>query len=116
MIVNEIDRQIDYLNRMKSTYQSLQPNPINIYNNTNGVEFEARIIDKDTIPSDIIVSRRTAFICFETALLSIKEINGDIKEFEIVIPKTPEQIENEELKAKIKELEAKLEEKENTNA
>lgn len=115
--MNEIDRQIDYLNRMKSTYQSLQPNPINIYNNTNpNLEFEARIIDKDTIPSDVIVTRKTAFICFEKALLSIKELNGDIKEFEIIIPKTPEQIENEELKAKIKELEAKLIEKENENA
>ena len=97
----------------------MQPNPINIYNNStnpNNLEFEARVIDKDINPSDIIVSRKTAFICFEKALLSIKEINGDIKEFEIVIPKTPEQIENEELKARIKELEAKLEEKENEDA
>ena len=112
--INEIDRQIDYYTRMKNAYQSMQPNPINIYNNPSpNMDFEARVIDKTIDPSEVIVSRKTAFICFEKALLTIKEINGDIKEYPIILPKTPEQIENEELKTKIAELEKKLEEKEN---
>lgn len=107
--LGEIDRQIDYWNRMKNAYQSLQPNPINIFNNTNpGMDFEARIIDKNTRPSDVIVSRKTAFICFEEPLLTIKEVNGDMKEYKLEIPKTKEQLENEELKARIKELEKEL--------
>ena len=107
--LNEIDRNIDYWNRIKNAYQSMQPNPINIFNNTNpATDFEARIIDKSVIPSDVIVNRRTAFICFENALLTIKELNGDIKEYKIEIPKTKEQIENEKLKERIKELEKEL--------
>lgn len=108
--MGEIDRQIDYWNRMKNAYQNMQPNPINIFNNTNPTtDFEARIIDKNTKPSEVIVSRKTAFICFdEEPLLTIKEINGDMKEYKIEIPKTPEQIENEKLKERIKELEKEL--------
>ena len=106
--INEIDRQIDYWNKMKNTYQNMQPNPINIYNNSNSLEFEARIIDGNTKPSDIIVTKRTAFICFDPAVLTIKELNGDMKEYKIEIPKTPEQIENEKLKERIKELESEL--------
>lgn len=107
--VGEIDRQIEYWNKMKNAYQSMQPNPINIFNNTNpAMDFEARVIDKNTKPSDVIVSRKTAFICFEEPLLTIKEVNGDMKEYKIEIPKTPEQIENEKLKERIKELEKEL--------
>lgn len=109
--INDIDRQIDYLGRIKNACQNMQPNPINIYNNSNNIEFEARLIDSSVSPSDIIVNRKTAFICFDKSLLTIKELNGDIKEYEIIIPKTKEQIENEELKKRIKELESELEKK-----
>ena len=108
--LGEIDRQIEYWNKMKNTYQSMQPNPINIFNNTNSVtDFEARVIDKNTKPSEVIVSRKTAFICFEEPKLTIKDVNGDIKEYEIIIPKTKEEIENEELKKRVSELEKELE-------
>ena len=85
--------------------------PTNIFNVGTQVDFEARMIAKDDKPSEIIVQRKTAFICLENALLTIKEINGDIKEYQIILPKTPEQIENEELKARIEQLEKELEEK-----
>lgn len=87
--------------------------PMNIFNVGNApvIDFEARMITKDDNPKEILVNHKTAFICLENALLTIKEINGDMKEYEIILPKTPEQIENEELKAKIAELEKKLEEK-----
>ena len=77
----------------------------------DGRRFDARIISDLENPKDIMIQRKTAFICFEKHLLTIKELNGDIKEYEIVIPKTPEQIENEELKKRIEELEEKLREK-----
>ena len=107
--LNEIDRNIEYWNRIKNAYQNMQPNPINIFNNTSPTtEFEARIIDASINPSEVIVNKRTAFICFENALLTIKELNGDMKEYKIEIPKTPEQIENEKLKERIKELEKEI--------
>lgn len=108
--MNEIDRNIEYLNRLKNNYRSAQPNPINIFNNTNPnvVDFEAKIIDANTNPIDVIIYRRTAFICFEKGLLTIKEVNGDMREYKIEVPKSPEQIENEKLKERIKELESEL--------
>ena len=44
-------------------------------------------------------------------MLTIKELNGDLKEYPIVLPKTPEQIENEELKKRIEELEKEIKDK-----
>lgn len=98
---NEIDEMLKY------------QQPMNVFNvgNASVIDFEARMLTKDDNPREILVNRKTAFICLENALLTIKEVNGDIKEYEIILPKTPEQIENEELKAKIKELEKELKEK-----
>lgn len=100
---------LDKLARQKKEIDNLMRNyqtPMNIFNvGGSQSDFEARIISENEKPNEIIVQKKTAFICFENALLTIKEINGDIKEYEIIIPKTPEQKENEELKAKIKELE-----------
>ena len=112
--IDRIDNQIKELENLKNNYQNIQKQqPINIYNTTNSpvINFEAVMIDENTKPNEVIVQHRTAFICLKNRLLSIKEINGDIKEYEIVIPKTPEQIENEKLKEKIKELEKQLKEK-----
>lgn len=108
---------LDKLSRQKEEIENLIRNyqaPMNVFNVGNTpVDFEARIINKDEKPSDIMVQRKTAFICFDEPKLSIKELNGDIKEYVIEIPKTPEQIENEELKKRIKELEEKVKENKN---
>ena len=104
------DRLLQYRNEIDELLRS-QPNqqPMNVFNmGANPMEFEARMISKNESPDEIMVQRRTAFICLENAKLTIKELNGDIKEYDIIIPKTPEQIENEKLKARIKELEAEL--------
>lgn len=106
---------LDRLSRQKEEIENLIRNyqqPMNIFNVGNTqVDFEAKIISKDEKPSEIMVQRKTAFICFEKELLTIKEINGDIKEYKIIIPKTPEQTENEQLKNRIKELEKQLNER-----
>lgn len=106
-MVDNLLRQREKIDDMLKNCQQ----PMNVFNVGTQVDFEARMISKQDNPKDIIVQRKTAFICLENALLTIKEINGDMKEYEIVLPKTPEQIENEELKNKIKELEEKLEER-----
>lgn len=106
---------LDKLSRQKEEIENLMRNyqqPMNVFNVGNTqIDFEARMINKDENPNEIMVQRKTAFICLESALLTIKETNGDIKEYQIVIPKTPEQIENDELKNKIKELEKQLKER-----
>ena len=107
-MMDKLSRQKEEIENLMRMYQQ----PTNIFNVGNQVDFEAKLIGKDDNPSEIMVQRKTAFISLENALLTIKEVNGDIKEYQIILPKTPEQIENEELKAKIKELEEKLEGKE----
>ena len=106
-MLDKLSRQKDEIENLMRAYQQ----PTNIFNVGNQVDFEAKMIGKDEQPSEIMVQRKTAFISLENALLSIKEVNGDIKEYKIILPKTPEQIENEQLKKKIKELEEQLKEK-----
>ena len=104
-MLDKLSRQKEEIENLMRAYQQ----PTNIFNvGGNQVEFEARFLNKDEKPEEIMVQRKTAFISLENALLSIKETNGDIKQYEIILPKTPEQIENEKLKEKIKELEKEL--------
>lgn len=110
-MLENLNRQKDKIDEMIRSYQ--QPQPMNVFNVGNSqIDFEAKIISINEEPKEIMVTRKTAFICFEKPKLTIKEVNGDIKEYDIIIPKTPEQIENDELKEKIKELENKLKERE----
>lgn len=107
-MLDKLTRQKEEIENLMRSYQQ----PMNVFNVGNTqVDFEAKMISKDEQPSEIMVQRKTAFICLDNALLTIKETNGDIKEYQIVIPKTPEQIENDKLKEKIKELEGKLKER-----
>lgn len=109
-MLDRLSRQKEEIENLMKSYQNPQT-PMNVFNvGGSQIDFEARIIGKDEKPNEIMVQRKTAFICLENAKLSIKELNGDIKEYEIVIPKTPEQIENENLKKRIKELEEKVKE------
>ena len=107
-MVDNLLRQREKIDDMLKNYQQ----PMNVFNvGTPTIDFEARMITKDENPNDIIVTHKTAFICLDNALLTIKEINGDTKEYQIILPKTPEQIENEELKQRIAELEKEIKEK-----
>ena len=113
-MVDNLIRKRDEIDNMLKNYQyPNQQMPMNVFNvgNPPTIDFEARMLTKDDNPKDIIVQRKTAFICLENALLTIKEINGDMKEYQIILPKTKEQIENDELKRKVKELEDQLKER-----
>ena len=109
-MIDNLIRQREKIDDMLRGYQ--QPQPMNVFNvGGTQVDFEARMIGKDEKPSEIMIQRKTAFISLDNSTLTIKEINGDIKEYKIQIPKTKEQIENEELKKRIKDLEEKLRER-----
>ena len=113
--IDKIDSQMRELENLKKTYQNNQPQqPMNVFNvgNMSQIDFEARMIGKDIKPDEIPVQRKTAFICLENALLSIKDVDGNITEYKIEIPKTPEQLKIEELEKQNQELLKKLEEKE----
>jgi hypothetical protein len=109
--MDRIDNQIRELENLKKGYQNLPQQPTNIFNvgnNTPQINFEARMLEENEKPEEILVQRKTAFIDLKKGLLSIKEINGDIKEFKIELPKTPEQLKIEELERKVKEYEYEL--------
>lgn len=109
--MDRIDNQIRELENLKKGYQNLPQQPTNIFNvgnNTPQINFEARILEENEKPEEILVQRKTAFIDLKKGLLSIKEINGDIKEFKIELPKTPEQLKIEELERKVKDYEYEL--------
>lgn len=109
--MDRIDNQIRELENLKKGYQNLPQQPTNIFNvgnNTPQINFEARMLEENEKPEEILVQRRTAFINLKKGLLSIKEINGDIKEFKIELPKTPEQLKIEELERKVKDYEYEL--------
>lgn len=104
--IDRINQQIQELEAMKNRYQTA-PQPITNVINTSGsqVDFEARYIDENTNIEDLLVQHRTAFICLKNGLLSIKEINGDIVTYNIVKPKTPEELKIEELERRLSKYE-----------
>lgn len=116
--VDRIDNQIKELENLKKGYQNIpQTQPIQNIINTTGSQndFEAVILNENQNPDDILIKHKTMFFEPKKGKLSIKEINGDIVTYDVVVPKTPEQLENEELKRRVNELEMKLNELSTTN-
>lgn len=106
--LNRIDRQIEDLQRLKASYQSM-PQPINnIINTPPQVQpvFEARFTTEN--PSDIYVQNKTAFIDLKNGKLSIKEPDGELKEYFIILPKDEKDLKIENLERKIREMETRL--------
>lgn len=102
--IDRINQQISELEKMKSNFQNVpQPQPIqNIINtNSQNIDFEARIINENEKVDEILVTRRTAFISPENGYLKIKEIDGTITEYGLIVPKTPEQLKIEELERRL---------------
>lgn len=109
--MDRIDNQIRELENLKKGYQNLPQQPTNIFNvgnNTPQINFEARMLEENEKPEEILVQRKTMFFDDKKGRLYIKEINGDIKEFKVELPKTPEQLKIEELERKVKEYEYEL--------
>lgn len=116
--MERIDNQIKELQNLKKSYQTMPQQPMNVFNvggNAPQIDFEARILNENEKPDEILVSRKTAFIDLKNGKLYIKELNGEIKSYDVILPKTPEQLKIEELEKQNKELQSKLEEKERKN-
>lgn len=112
--IEKIDNQMRELENLKRNYQNSQNQPIqNIINtNTSQIDFEARILGENEKPDEILIQRKTAFIDLVNGKLTIKELNGNMTSYDLVLPKTKEQIRIEELEKQNKELMSKLDEKE----
>lgn len=113
--INRIDRQIEDLQRMKASYQGLgmQPPINNIITTPTPTQsikplFEARFSSEN--PSEVLVQNKTAFIDLKNGKLSIKEVDGEIKEYFLILPKDEKDIKIENLESKLKEMEMKLDE------
>lgn len=111
MELSRIDRQIEDLQRLKASYQTM-PQPINniITTPTNANSqplFEARFTTEN--PSDIFVQNKTAFIDLKNGKLSIKEVDGELKEYFIILPKDEKDLKIENLERKLREMEVKIE-------
>lgn len=103
--ITDIDKRIADLEQLKKNYQQLpQQTPINIFNG-NMTQFEARYLNDNDKVEEILVQHKTCFIDLKNRFIAIKEINGDITKYEILIPKTEEQLKIEELERKLNEYE-----------
>lgn len=102
--IDRIDNQIKELENLRKNYQNMpQQQPIQNIINANGsqMEFEARILNENENPNEILVQRKTMFFEPKKGKLYIKELNGDIKEYDVVLPKTEEQLKIEELERRL---------------
>lgn len=109
--MDRIDNQIKELENLKKGYQNMSQQPTqNIFNvgNASQTDFEAVILNENQKPNEILVKHKTMFFEPKKGKLSIKEVNGDITSYDVVMPKTPEQLKIEELERKIKDYEYEL--------
>ncbi len=102
-----IDTEIKRLEEMKQRNSLMQPIQ-NIINTNSNFDFEARFVNENDKVDEILIQRKTAFICPQNGYLKIKEIKGDITEYILTKPKTPEELKIEELERRIEEYESKL--------
>lgn len=107
MNIDKINQQIQELERLKTGYQVMPNQPMNVFNvgNTPQIDFEARMLNENEKVEDLLVQRKTAFISLKNRQLSIKEINGDITTYEIILPKDEKDLKIEELERKLKDYE-----------
>ena len=119
--VQRIDRQIEDLQRMKASFQNMgmgQP-PINNIITTPQPQqapqpiFEAKFTSEN--PSDILVTNKTAFINLKDGKFSIKEVDGEIKEYFLILPKDEKDLKIENLESKLREMEMKFNEYSKSN-
>lgn len=117
--IQRIDRQIEDLQRMKANFQNMgmgQPPINNIITTPQQAPqpiFEAKFTTEN--PSDILVANKTAFINLKDGRLSIKEVDGEIKEYFLILPKDEKDLKIENLESKLREMEMKFNEYSKSN-
>lgn len=119
--IQRIDRQIEDLQRMKASFQNMgmgQPPINNIITTPQQAPapqpiFEAKFTTEN--PSDILVANKTAFINLKDGRLSIKDVDGEIKEYFLILPKDEKDLKIENLESKLREMEMKFNEYSKSN-
>lgn len=114
--IEKLKNQRREIDNLINNYQNApQQQPMNVFNvgNTSQIEFEARIINEKEKPDEILIQRKTMFFEPKNGKLYIKELNGDIQSYDVILPKTEEQLRIEELERQNKELLEKLKDKDN---
>lgn len=121
--IQRIDRQIEDLQRIKANFQNMgmgQPPINNIITAPQQLQpiqqtpiFEAKFTTEN--PSDILVNNKTAFINLKDGKLSIKEVDGEIKEYFLIMPKDEKDLKIENLESKLREMEMKFNEYSKSN-
>ena len=112
MEVSRIDRQIEDLQRLKASYQSMPAQPINNIISTPITPvstqpiFEAKFTTEN--PADVYVTNKTAFIDLKNGKLTIKEVDGEMKEYFLILPKDEKDLKIENLERKLREMENKI--------
>lgn len=112
MEVSRIDRQIEDLQRLKASYQNMPAQPINNIISTPITPvstqpiFEAKFTTEN--PADVYVTNKTAFIDLKNGKLTIKEVDGEMKEYFLILPKDEKDLKIENLERKLREMENKI--------
>ena len=112
MEVSRIDRQIEDLQRLKASYQNMPTQPINNIISTPVAPvstqpiFEAKFTTEN--PADVYVTNKTAFIDLKNGKLTIKEVDGEMKEYFLILPKDEKDLKIENLERKLREMENKI--------
>ena len=110
-MINQLYRQKENIDNMINQYSTMQQQPPvqNIINTSNSTDIDVKFLKNDEDISNIIIEKRTLFIDEKNSKIALKELDGEIsKSYDIIIPKDPKDIKIEELEAKIKGLEEKI--------
>lgn len=119
--IDRINNQIKELENLKGQYQNMNIQPqtqqpitqnFQLASNQTIVDFEAKYLKDNEDISNIPINHRTAFIDLNKGMLSIKEVDGNIKEYPIVLPKDEKDLKIEELEKNNALLNQKLNEME----
>ena len=105
--LDRINQQINELERLKSGVQAMPQQPIQNIINTNPaqIQFEARYLKNNEKVEEILVQHKTAFIDEKNGYLKVKDIDGTITTYELVLPKDEKDLKIEELERRLKEYE-----------
>lgn len=105
-----------YFNNYREMPQPQQPiqNIINTQMPLNNL-FMAQYLKDNEKVEDIFVNHKTAFIDLKNKQLKIKEVNGDITTYEILLPKDEKDIKIEMLEQQIKDLKEMFNNESNAN-
>ena len=117
-LMNQLYRQKENIENMITQYTqglglNTQPPVQNIINTTGTTsDTDVRYVKPGEDISNLIISKKTLFIDEDNSKISIKEVDGTIsKTYDIIVPKDAKDIKIDELEAKLKELEERLNDK-----